>query len=115
MPRAPHQNETVLTTRTAGFDPQTQTLPPGGAVAESAQAFKNVETTLKVAGRKGWSQVFKVVAFFGKYNDENLAIFMKEFEKWCPDHKPILSVYVVKLVMSEMSIQLEVTAHDPVA
>ncbi|KAF7557387.1 hypothetical protein G7Z17_g739 [Cylindrodendrum hubeiense] len=98
-----------------GSDPNTQALPPGGAEAEFAQAFKNVDTTLKVAGGKGWSQVFKVMAFFGQYNDENLAIFMKEFEKWCPDHKPILSVYIVKLVLPEMRIELEVSAHDPAA
>jgi hypothetical protein len=50
------------------------------------------------------------MASFGEY-DENLNIFIKEVRKWSSDHKPLLSIYVVKLIMLEMRIELKVPVH----
>jgi hypothetical protein len=55
-------------------------------------------------------QAFKVMASFGEY-DENPNIFIKEVQKWSSDHQPLSCIYVVKLVMLEMRIELKVSVH----
>lgn len=59
--------------------------------AELEQAFSNVELALKQAGGKGWSQVYKVSMFYTELSDEVIVAWRSTMEKWCPEHKPILT------------------------
>lgn len=78
------------------------------------QAFSNVELTLKDAGGRGWSQVFRVNSYHVPLNNEALAAMVRNFEKWMPDHRPIWTcVGVPRLGEDDMRVEIEVVAHDP--
>lgn len=81
---------------------------------EVEQAFKNVESALKDAGGKGWSQVFRVNSYHTDITPELTAIMKECYEKWMPDHKPIWTqIGVAKLGADGMNVEIEVSAHDP--
>ncbi|KAI9151523.1 hypothetical protein HJFPF1_08727 [Paramyrothecium foliicola] len=81
---------------------------------EIAQAFRNVETALKDAGGKGWTQVFRVNSYHTDLTDEVTAIMKKNFEKYMPDHAPIWTeIGVKKLGAPTMNVEIEVSAFDP--
>ncbi|KAK0110854.1 hypothetical protein ONS96_002443 [Cadophora gregata f. sp. sojae] len=81
--------------------------------AQIDQAFVNVETCLKDAGGKGWSQVYRVNSYHVPINDEALAAMARNFKKWMPDHKPIwTAVGVTRLGVDDMRVEIEVVAHD---
>ncbi|KAK0388072.1 hypothetical protein NLU13_4316 [Sarocladium strictum] len=71
---------------------------PQDIKAEIAKAFENVDTALKAAGGKGWSQVFRVNSYHTNLEDTELVTgAMKEnFEKWMPDHAPLWTEIGVK-------------------
>ena len=68
---------------------------------------------LKLAGGKGWSQVFRVNIYTTEFGDEAVEHMVKNNLKWMPDHKPIMTVVgVTKLGLEGMRVEVEVTAHD---
>lgn len=78
------------------------------------QAFKNVDLTIKTAGGKGWSQVYRVNSYHLPLNDEALQAMARNFKKWMPDHQPIwTAVGVTRLGMDDMRVEIEVAAHVP--
>ena len=87
---------------------------PESLAEEVKQAFRNVETALKAAGGKGWSQVFRVNSYHTDITPELTAIMTANFKEWMPDHKPIWTqVGVAKLGADQMRVEIEVAAHDP--
>jgi enamine deaminase RidA (YjgF/YER057c/UK114 family) len=98
-----------------GWDPKTGELQKDVA-AQIAAAFENVDINLKDAGGKGWGQVFSLKTYHVGLNMEALTLTVEQVKRWMPDHQPIWTVLgVEKLALPEMVIEVEVTAHDPVA
>lgn len=82
--------------------------------AEIEQAFRNVDLALKMAGGKGWSQVFRVNSHHTDLTNEVTALMSENFKKWMPDHQPIWTeIGVAKLGAEGMNVEIEVLAHDP--
>lgn len=96
-----------------GVDPDTCEFHK--SVAEQIdQTFANVDLTLKDAGGKGWSQVYRVTSYHVPLDEEALAAMVRNFEKWMPDHRPIWSAYgIAGLGVPERVVEIEVAAHDP--
>lgn len=79
---------------------------------EIDQAFENVDRSLKDAGGKGWSQVYRVHSYNTDMSDEALGHMVRNLRKWMPDHQPLLTcVGVAKLAREEMRIEIEVSAY----
>lgn len=79
---------------------------------EIEQAFKNVDITLKDAGGKGWSQVYRVNSYHTHLDKDVTRIMGELFGKWMPDHRPIWTEIGVKqLGDPKMHIEIEVVAH----
>lgn len=82
--------------------------------AQIDQAFANVELTLKDAGGKGWSQVYRVNSYHLPLNDEALEAMVRNFKTYMPDHQPIWTcIGVQRLGEDPMRVEIEVVAHDP--
>ncbi len=83
------------------------------AAAQIEQAFKNVDITLKSAGAsKGWKQVYSVTSYHIPLDEKALEKMGSEYQKWCPDHKPIwTAIEVPKLGHESMKIEIAVAAH----
>ncbi|KAK3721081.1 hypothetical protein LTR37_003371 [Vermiconidia calcicola] len=95
-----------------GWNPETKVIHRE-INAQIDQAFANVDLTLKDAGGKGWSQVFRVNSYHIPLNDEALEAMVRNFKKWMPDHQPIWTcVGVTRLGMDDMRVEIEVVAHD---
>ena len=78
------------------------------------QAFENVDVTLKHAGGKGWSQVFRITTYSVDFDEKHQQAIVRNLEKWMPNHMLIwteLSVH--RLGLPEMRIEIEVVAHVP--
>ncbi|KAI1134984.1 Endoribonuclease L-PSP/chorismate mutase-like protein [Hypoxylon sp. FL0543] len=97
---------------TGGWDRKTVEVKPD-VLEEVDQAFENVEHTLKHAGGKGWSQVYRVVTYHTdiKATSERVT---QNFKRWMPDHMPTWTMVGVKqLGLDSMHIEVEVEAYDP--
>lgn len=82
--------------------------------AQIDQAFANVERTLKDAGGKGWSQVYRVNSYHLPLNDEALEAMVRNFKTYMPDHQPLwTTIGVSRLGEDAMRVEIEVVAHDP--
>ncbi|KAF5490044.1 RutC family protein [Colletotrichum siamense] len=98
-----------------GWDPTTGKVH-SDLLDEIDQAFSNVDLTLKDAGGKGWSQVFRIrlYALDEAWTSEGMGRMVENMKKWAPDHAPILTgVGVAKLGQPGMRIEVEVSAYDP--
>jgi enamine deaminase RidA (YjgF/YER057c/UK114 family) len=113
VPPHPHPAHPTNPATQGGWDPST------GAYnteinAQIDQAFENVDLTLKDAGGKGWSQVFRVNSYHVPLNNEALGAMVRNMKKWMPDHKPVwTTVGVTRLGEDDMRVEIEVSAHDP--
>ncbi len=95
-------------------------IPPASAEAISdqvARAFVNVDDVLRVAGLKnGWDHVYQVKAYLVQFEDYDGVVAKattEELKKWCPEHRPLLTLLPVeKLVLEGMRIEVEVEAFD---
>jgi enamine deaminase RidA (YjgF/YER057c/UK114 family) len=77
--------------------------------AHVAQAFKNVETALKMAGGKGWEEVYSVTTYHVPLKHESLEVVSKYFKEYMPHHKPLwTAVGVPNLAEKEMQIEIVV-------
>ncbi|KAH8881231.1 endoribonuclease L-psp family protein [Thozetella sp. PMI_491] len=95
-----------------GWDPDTGEMKTDLA-EEVDQAFRNVDLTLRSAGGKGWSQVFRINLYQTINTPEFIDRIIENLRKWLPDHQPILTGVVVKeLHLPTMHIELEVVAND---
>ncbi len=80
---------------------------------EIDQAFENVDYTLKQAGGKGWSQVYRVNSYHVDMSPEALQRTVDNFKKWMPDHQPVWTLIgVTKLGLESMRVEIEVSAYD---
>ncbi|KAJ3960976.1 hypothetical protein N0V92_002326 [Colletotrichum tropicale] len=98
-----------------GWDPTTGKVH-SDLLDEIDQAFSNVDLTLKDAGGKGWSQVFRIrlYALDEAWTPEGMGRMVENMKKWAPEHAPILTgVGVSKLGQPGMRIEVEVSAYDP--
>ncbi|EHK40220.1 uncharacterized protein TrAtP1_006280 [Trichoderma atroviride] len=78
------------------------------------QAFANVELTLKDAGGKGWSQVYRVNSYHLPLDDAALGAMVRNFKTYMPNHQPIWTcIGVQRLGEDPMRVEIEVVAHDP--
>ena len=76
------------------------------------QAFANVETTLTETGGKGWEQVYKIRCYSAPWTDEAVEHLVRNIEKYCPNHRPIVTgIGVDKLAYENMQVEIEVAAH----
>ncbi|KAI0135094.1 YjgF-like protein [Daldinia grandis] len=79
---------------------------------EVDQTFDNVDHTLKHAGGKGWSQVYRVVTYSTDIKATHDRI-VENFKRWMPNHQPVWTELGVKqLGMDTMHIEIEVQAYD---
>jgi enamine deaminase RidA (YjgF/YER057c/UK114 family) len=105
-----------LTSLSGGWDPES--APPvftaKDVKSQIDQAFSNIDLTLKTAGGKGMSQVFRINSYHPNSSLEAMAAMKENLEKWFPDHRPIwTAVGVEKLAFDEMLIEIEAAAYDP--
>jgi len=78
------------------------------------QAFANVDLTLRTAGGKGWSQVFRITSYHVPLGEEAMGAMVRNFRKWMPDHEPLwTTIGVARLGDEHMLVEIEVAAHDP--
>ncbi|KAL0563007.1 hypothetical protein V5O48_019072 [Marasmius crinis-equi] len=96
-----------------GWDPKTGRCAPGISFRDEVdQAFANVDLTLKHAGGKGWSQVFRVNIYTLDLGEESLEAMVSSMKKWMPNHQPLWTVVgVTQLGQPEMRVEVEVAAH----
>ncbi|KAK0620036.1 Endoribonuclease L-PSP/chorismate mutase-like protein [Immersiella caudata] len=99
-----------------GWDPKTGALKQD--LEEIDQAFENVELTLRIAGGKGWSQVFKVITYVQSpyfANETYMIHVVENMKKWLPDVQPLwTAVGVTDLgagLVADMKIEVEVVAY----
>ncbi|KAL7933088.1 Endoribonuclease L-PSP/chorismate mutase-like protein [Trichoderma chlorosporum] len=96
-----------------GWDPKTGVFEKE-INAQIDLAFANVERTLKDAGGKGWSQVFRINSYHVPMNNEALEAMTRNIRHYMPDHQPIwTAVGVTRLAEDDMRVEIEVVAHDP--
>ncbi|KAF9879547.1 endoribonuclease L-PSP [Colletotrichum karsti] len=98
-----------------GWDPKTGEVP-SDLTKEIDQAFENVDLTLRDAGGKGWSQVFRIRLFVldEAMSAEGMGRMVENMKKWMPDHAPILTgVGASQLGQPGMRVEVEVSAYDP--
>lgn len=82
--------------------------------AQIDQAFANVELTLKDAGGKGWSQVYRVNSYHVSLNNEAMGAMVRNFKTYMPNHNPLWTcIGVTRLGDEAMQVEIEVIAHDP--
>ncbi|KAK9371421.1 Endoribonuclease L-PSP/chorismate mutase [Lipomyces kononenkoae] len=92
-----------------------ETLDISKLVSEQIdQAFVNVDTALKDAGGKGWSQVYRVTSYHIQLDEEAQDAMVRNFKKWMPDNHPIWTcVQIGRLGADTMRVEIEVSAFDP--
>ncbi|KAK8044113.1 hypothetical protein PG993_004137 [Apiospora rasikravindrae] len=93
-----------------GWDPSSGEISPDISV-ELDRAFANVDLALRTAGGKGWSQVYKINMFYVGLDEEMMRAWRKTMEKWCPNHRPILTATgAASLAIPGMHVEIEVVA-----
>lgn len=89
---------------------------PESIVDEIAQAFRNVERTLAVAGA-GWEHVFHVNSYhvgLDRNHEQVLAIMTERFRHYMPDNGPVWTCTgVTALADPKMRVEIRVTAVLP--
>ncbi|KAI0438735.1 putative L-PSP endoribonuclease family protein [Xylaria telfairii] len=107
--------ETIQIAGQGGWDPEGgMSSIPRDAPAQIDQAFANVDLALKTAGGKGWSQVYSVRSYHVPLDGTALEAVVRNFRKWCPDHRPLWTcVGVARLAEDDMCVEIEVQAYDP--
>ena len=124
--RLPTTPPTIKTSGQGGWDPSTGEFPDAsksdGIRNQIDQAFANVETTLKAAGSKGWSEVYLARMFYVIDGERDGEVWKAELEKvlqaggdvlrkWCPEHRPLLTAVEARALAAEgMRIEVEVEA-----
>ncbi|KAF2183459.1 YjgF-like protein [Zopfia rhizophila CBS 207.26] len=93
-----------------GWDRITEEIP-SDLGKEIDQAFANVEHTLQKAGGKGWEQVYKVRIYAAPLSGEGMGHMVRNLQKYCPNHQPILTGVGVQALYNNMHIEIEVSAH----
>lgn len=103
----------LLTRSVGGWDRTTEAISPD-IVLQIEQAFDNVERTLKVAGSKGWEDVFSIRSYHVPADEKSLETMVRCLKKYCPDHQPIWTYLgVQRLALEDMKVEIEVRAHVP--
>ncbi|KAK4955544.1 hypothetical protein LTR10_006483 [Elasticomyces elasticus] len=80
-----------------------------------AQAFENIDLTLRTANVKGgWNQVFSIKSYHVGPIDELVFAAMKQnMAKWMPNHKPIWTMLgVAALGLPAMKVEIDVVAIE---
>jgi enamine deaminase RidA (YjgF/YER057c/UK114 family) len=86
---------------------------PESITDEIAQAFRNVERTLAVAGA-GWEHVIHVNSYHVGLDEEAVQTMSERFRHYMPDRAPIWTVLgVVALGDPKMRVEIRVTAILP--
>ncbi|KFA49093.1 hypothetical protein S40293_07080 [Stachybotrys chartarum IBT 40293] len=98
---------------TGGWIPSGDSIDfPKDLKEEVEQAFRNVDTALKHAGGKGWSQVFRVNSYHTDLTPELTSYMSDAYRRWMPDHKPIWTqIGVARLGAPNMNVEIEVSAR----
>ncbi|KAH8915317.1 YjgF-like protein [Atractiella rhizophila] len=83
-------------------------------VEQAEKAFENVEEALKAAGLQGWENVYSVrIYLVGEKMEERAAeACVKLLRRYCPQHRPLLTVVGVAALFGGLKIEVEVEAHD---
>jgi enamine deaminase RidA (YjgF/YER057c/UK114 family) len=102
---------TGTNTKTGGWDRTTEEISTDLG-KQTDQAFANVEIALQQAGGKGWEQVYKIRCYSAPMSDEAIGHVFRNIEKYCPNHRPIITgIGVEKLAYENMQVEIEVAAH----
>ena len=118
--RIPGNPNLIKISGQGGWDQVTgDILPPTtreNIQAQIEQAFANVQTALEAAGSKGWSDVYASRMFFVDWNAFDrvaIATMAECLRKWCPDHRPILTIVNIDaLGLEAMRIEIEAEAYS---
>ncbi|KAK4223048.1 endoribonuclease L-PSP [Podospora fimiseda] len=106
-------NNKIHTSGQGGWNQSTGQIPTS-IKEEINQAFTNVETVLKSAGGKGWTEVYKVNLYYTKEiaTEEGISVLGEIMKKFCGEqHRPLLTaVEVAGLALQGMRIEVEVSA-----
>ncbi|KAI1503113.1 YjgF-like protein [Biscogniauxia marginata] len=109
--QAVRAGNTIVCSGQGGWDRTTGAIPPD-VCAEVDAAFANVDATLRHAGGRGWSQVYKVTTYSTDIRATHDRI-VENYRRWMPDHQPVWTeVGVARLGLDELRIEVEVTAWD---
>ncbi|KAH8156523.1 hypothetical protein CIB48_g11727 [Xylaria polymorpha] len=115
--QAARVGETIQIAGQGGWNPEAggmSKIPRDDVAAQIDQAFANVDLALRTAGGKGWSQVYSVRSYHVPLDGEALEAVVRNFRKWCPDHRPLWTcVGVARLAEDDMRVEIEVQAYDP--
>jgi enamine deaminase RidA (YjgF/YER057c/UK114 family) len=80
---------------------------------EIAQAFRNVERTLAVAGA-GWEHVIHVNSYHVGLDEETNRVMTEQFRHYMPEHAPVWTCLgVAALGDPKMRVEIRVTAILP--
>lgn len=83
---------------------------PTSVEDEIAQAFRNVERTLAVAGA-GWVHVIQVNSYHVGLNEQTIRVMTGQLRHYMPDHAPIWTCLgVAALADPKMRVEIRVTA-----
>lgn len=86
---------------------------PESITEEIAQAFRNVERTLAVAGA-GWEHVIHVNSYHVGLDEETVQTMTERFRHYMPDLAPVFTVLgVAALGDPKMRVEIRVTAIVP--
>ncbi|KAH9489300.1 hypothetical protein Btru_057040 [Bulinus truncatus] len=111
-PRAPYSQgvqagNTLYISGQIGLSPETKELVPGGAVAETEQALKNIGAILEAAG-SSYDNVVKCTVLL--QNIENFAAVNEVYAKYFPNIKPARAAYQVAALPLGANVEIEAVA-----
>lgn len=97
--------------KTGGWDRITEEISTDLA-KQTDQAFPKVEAVLQQTGGKGSEQVYKIRVYSAPISDEAIQHLIRNPEKYCPNHRPIITgIGVENLAFENMQVEIEVVAH----
>ncbi|KAL6405887.1 RutC family protein yjgH [Ilyonectria robusta] len=94
-----------------GWDRDTDKIDPN-IVVQIEKAFENVDRTLKLAGSRGWEDVFFLRSHHLPCNQEAMETMVRCLKQYCPNHQPAWTALgVPRLAFDDMRVEIEVRAH----
>lgn len=101
----------IAYTRSGGWDRETEKIDPN-VVVQIEKAFDNVDRALKLAGSRGWEDVFFLRSHHLPCNNEAMETMVRLLKQYCPNHQPAWTALgVPRLAFDDMRVEIEVRAH----
>ncbi|XWX00658.1 hypothetical protein V2A60_008679 [Cordyceps javanica] len=94
-----------------GWDRDTDKIDRN-VVTQIEKAFENVDRALKLAGSRGWEDVFFLRSHHLPCNQEAMDTMVRCLKRYCPNHQPAWTALgVPRLAFDDMRVEIEARAH----